>query len=70
MKLPFLKEAASLERKDIVHTTRAVTERIMPKGIKKAIGENFSMVIVWVKERDSTKGLLHGKTYCFVIFLC
>ncbi|KAF8219805.1 hypothetical protein L208DRAFT_805461 [Tricholoma matsutake] len=42
---------------------RAVTERITTKGIKKAIGENFSTVIVQVKERDSTKGPLHGKTY-------
>lgn len=37
LKLPFLKEVMSLERKDIIHTTRAVTERIMPKSIKKAI---------------------------------
>ena len=52
-----------MEQKDIVHATRAVAERITPKGIKKAVGENFSMVIVWVKEWDSTKGRLHGKTY-------
>jgi hypothetical protein len=63
LKLPFLKEAASSERKDIVHATRAIAERITPRGIKKAIGENFSTVIVRVKERDSTKGPLHGKTY-------
>lgn len=27
------------------------------------------MVIVQVKEQDSTKGPLHGKTYCFTVFL-
>jgi hypothetical protein len=63
LKLPFLKEATSSEQKDIIHAMRAVPERITPKGIKKAIGENFSMVIVQVKEWDSTKGPLHGKTY-------
>jgi hypothetical protein len=63
LKLLFLKEAASSEQKDIIHAMRAVPERITLKGIKKAIGENFSTVIVWVKEWDSTKGLLHGKTY-------
>ena len=61
LKLPFLKEASSSERKDVVHATRAVAERVTPKGIKKAIGENFSTVIIRVKKQDSTKGPLHGK---------
>jgi hypothetical protein len=63
LKLPFLKEASSSERKDVVHAVRAVAERVTPKGFKKAIGENFSTVIIRVKERDRKKGPLHGKTY-------
>ena len=67
LKLPFLKEATSSEWKDIVHAMRAVPERITPKGIKKAIGENFSTVIVQVKEQDSIQGPLHGKQLTTVI---
>ena len=63
LKLLFLKEAASSERKDVVHAVRAVAERVTPKGIKKAIGENFSLVIVRVKGWDRSKGPLHGKSY-------
>ena len=63
LKLPFLKEASSSEQKDVVHAVRAVTEKVTPKGLKKAIGENFSTVIIWVKEQDKKKGPLDGKTY-------
>ena len=63
LKLPFLKEASSSEQKDFVHAVRAVTEKVTPKGLKKAIGENFSTVIIRVKEWDKKKGPLDGKTY-------
>ena len=46
LKLPFLKEAMSSQRKDVVHAVRAVAERVTRKGIKKAIAENFSTVLV------------------------
>jgi hypothetical protein len=68
LKLPFLKEASSSERKDVVHAMRAVAERVTSKGTKKAIGESFSTVIIRVKEQDSTIGPLHGKDLPFVGF--
>ena len=68
LKLPFLKEASSSDRKDVVHATRAVPERVTPKGIKKAIGENFSTVIIRVKKQDRKKGPLHGNDLPFVGF--
>jgi hypothetical protein len=67
-KLPFLKEASSSDSKDVVHATTAVPEKITPKGIKKAIGENFSIVIIWVKKQDRKKGPLHGNDLPFVGF--
>jgi hypothetical protein len=69
LKLPFLKEAASSERKDVVHATKAVAERITPQGMKKAVAENFSTVIVRMKECDRTKGPLHGKICTVRCFL-
>ena len=68
LKLPFLKEAPSSERKDVVHAMRAVAERVTPKGIKKAKRENFSTVIVRMKDQDSMKGPLHGKDLPYVGF--
>jgi hypothetical protein len=64
LRLPFLKEAASSDRKDVVHATRAVPEKMTPQGIKKAVAEHFSTVLVREKERDRTKGPLDGKGDC------
>ena len=61
LELPFVREAESEQRKDVIHATCSIAASTSSRGYKAAIPAKTSTVLVRVAKRNPSKGPLDGK---------